>query len=453
MRDARRTFFHGLALAFLAGDWTPPALRARGRQALDDSPPWLPRLVRRILRVFPEPPDADGLELVSFIEKDETLCRLLRRTSNHGRIIRKWFLVEGAMPSVAEPPGRFAVEPFAGLDDLARALELTPEQLAWFADTRGINGDAHAQALSHYRFRWVQKRAGGWRLLEAPKPRLKAIQRHLLRTILARVPPSPVAHGFVAQRSVRTFAAQHADAHVVVGMDLCDFFSSVGRARVVALFRRLGYSRTVALTLAGLCTVAAPARVLAAHPREHNELDRRFLSNQRLRDPHLPQGAPTSPALANLAAYRLDRRLAGLASRFGARMTRYADDLAFSGGSDFDKAVPKFLIRAGSIALEEGFAVNFRKTRVMRRSERQHLCGVVVNQRPNIPRLAYDLLKATLWNCVKLGPASQNHDGHPDFRRHLEGRIAWVSSIHGPRGAKLRGLFERIDWRAAGLPV
>ena len=60
-------------------------------------------------------------------------------------------------------------------------------------------------------------------------------------------------------------------------------------------------------------------------------LAQRFLTNARLRDAHLPQGAPTSPALANLAAWRLDRRLAGLAAGFGARVTRYADDLAFSG--------------------------------------------------------------------------------------------------------------------------
>jgi RNA-directed DNA polymerase len=72
--------------------------------------------------------------------------------------------------------------------------------------------------------------------------------------------------------------------------------------------------------------------------------------------------------------------------------------------------------------------------------------SIVVNETPNIPRPEYDAFKATLWNCVRLGPASQNRDGHADFRRHLEGRLAWVSSIHESRGKKLRALFERIDW-------
>jgi len=449
MRNAKRTFFHGLALAFLAGDWTPSALRARARQAVDDSPLWLPGLVKRVLRAFPDAPEDDGRTLISFLEQDQRLCRLLCIPVGHGMTIRKWFMPLATMQPVAGPPAHFAVEPFPTVDDLAQTLGLSPCRLAWFADIRGINGHAHDQALSHYRFRWAEKRTGGYRLFEAPKPHLKAIQRQVLRAVLAKVPPSPVAHGFVAHRSVRTFATPHVGAKVVVRMDLCDFFNSIGRARVVALFLRLGYSRAVALALAGLCTVAAPARILSAQPREQNNLDRRFALNQRLRGPHLPQGAPTSPALANLAAFRLDARLAGLASRFGARMTRYADDLAFSGGNDFDQALPYFLPRVGGVALEEGFVINFRKTRIMRRSERQHVCSIVVNETPNILRRDYDTLKATLWNCVKLGPALQNRHGHADFRRHLEGRIAWVSSIHKGRGDKLRALFERIEWAPA----
>jgi hypothetical protein len=453
MRDATRTFFHGLALAFLAGEWTPAALRARARQAVDDSPLWLPRLVKRVLRAFPSAPGDDGQALVSFLEQDRRLRRLLCDRSGHGTRIREWFLAEATVPKVDGPPAQFAVEPLATLGDVARALGLSPAELSWFADTRGINGHCHDGALSHYRFRWAEKRTGGYRLFEAPKPRLKAIQRQILRTILDKVPASPVAHGFVTGRSVRTFAEPHVGAHLVVRMDLSDFFNSIGRARVVALFRRLGYSRTVALTLAGLCTVAAPSRVLSAQPRQHDDLDRRFVLNQRLRDPHLPQGAPTSPALANLAVFRLDARLTGLATRFGARMTRYADDLAFSGGKDFDKALPHFLTRVGGIALEEGFTINFRKTRVMRRSERQHVCGVVVNETPNLARRDYDALKATLWNCVRSGPASQNRDGHADFRCHLEGRIAWFSSIHKNRGDKLRALFERIVWPTPASPA
>jgi hypothetical protein len=227
-----------------------------------------------------------------------------------------------------------------------------------------------------------------------------------------------------------------------VRIDLADFFASVSRARVAALFRRVGYPRRVAAALAGLCTAPTPERVLAEHPRAGVDLAERFLMNARLRDAHLPQGAPTSPALSNLAAWRLDRRLAALAAGFGATMTRYADDLAFSGDQAFGRSLRFFFARVGAIALEEGFRVNHRKTRVMRHGRRQALCGVVVNDTANLPRRERDRLRATLFNVARFGLESQNRDGRPDFRRHLEGRVAWAAALNPGVGRRLRDLMR-----------
>ena len=164
----------------------------------------------------------------------------------------------------------------------------------------------------------------GHRLLEAPKPRLRQIQRWLLHHVLASIPASAVAHGFVGGRSVRSFVEPHVGQDVVIRFDLEQFFASITRARVAATFRRVGYPAAVASTLSALCTAATPGSVLAAHPRD-GDLSQRFFTNAGLRDRHLPQGAPTSPALSDLAAFRLDRRLAALAEAHGAVMTRYAD--------------------------------------------------------------------------------------------------------------------------------
>jgi hypothetical protein len=219
------------------------------------------------------------------------------------------------------------------------------------------------------------------------------------------------------------------DGVTPVSLDLQDFFASVGRARVVAVFRRVGYPQPVADALANLCTVATPHHVLAAHP-DRDDLGRRFLVNAALRDRHLPQGAPTSPALSNLAAFRMDMRLAALAIGFGATMTRYADDLAFSGDESFAHALRFFLPRAGAIVLEEGFCVNHRKTRVMPRGHRQELCGISVAERPSVPRRERDRLRAILHNARRDGLEAQNRDGHADFQRHLEGRVAWVAAVN-----------------------
>ena len=172
-------------------------------------------------------------------------------------------------------------------------------------------------------------------------------------------------------------------------------------------------------------------------------------TRQLYASPHLPQGAPTSPALANLCAWRLDARLTALAAAAGATYTRYADDLAFSGGREFERSARRFQVQVMCTALEEGFAVHGQKTRFMRPGVRQQLCGVVLNARPNIRRDEYDQLKAVLYNCARHGPHTQNRAGVADFRAHLLGRIAWVTSLNSVRGGKLRAWFDRICWDAA----
>jgi hypothetical protein len=138
--------------------------------------------------------------------------------------------------------------------------------------------------------------------------------------------------------------------------------------------------------------------------------------------------------------------LAGLAESAGAKYTRYADDLAFSGDQTFERGIERFSAHVAAVLLEEGFTVHFRKTRVMRQGVRQHLVGLVVNSHPNVMRPDFDRLKAILTNCARLGPASQNREGYPNFRSHLEGRVGFVEMINPVKGKRLRTIFERIQW-------
>jgi hypothetical protein len=178
---------------------------------------------------------------------------------------------------------------------------------------------------------------------------------------------------------------------------------------------------------------------LARTPEER----RRVL--QRLAAPHLPQGAPTSPALANLVAYRMDVRLAAAAKDIGARYTRYADDLAFSFDEAGARRAGRFHLLAAGIALDEGFDVQFRKTRFTRRGAAQRLAGLVVNEKPNVPRAEYDKLKAMLHRAVHAGPAAV--EGlRADPRAALLGKISWVEQTSPARGLKLRALLAQIDW-------
>src|SRR5207249_4803701 len=95
--------------------------------------------------------------------------------------------------------------------------------------------------------------------------------------------------------------------------------------------------------------------------------------------------------------------------------------------------------------LEEGFELNPRKSQFMRRSVRQQLAGVVVNEKPNLKRSEYESLKAILHNCHRFGPASQNRAGHSDFRGYLLGKIAYAAMLNSACGKRLRTQFARIQ--------
>jgi RNA-directed DNA polymerase len=197
---------------------------------------------------------------------------------------------------------------------LAEALGITIKDLRWFTYHR----DA-ADAI-HYRPFTIPKRDGTPRQIWAPLPRLKAAQRWVLDNILANIPVHGAAHGFLPERSILTHARLDTNSRQVVRIDIEDFFPTVSFPRVKGVFRQAGYREQVATLLALLCTEA---------PRQVVIIDEKPLF-VALGPRCLPQGAPTSPAITNIACFRLDRRLTGLALKQGWRYSRYADDLTFS---------------------------------------------------------------------------------------------------------------------------
>src|SRR6185369_5303896 len=107
----------------------------------------------------------------------------------------------------------------------------------------------------------------------------------------------------------------------------------------------------------------------------------------------------------------------------------------------------RFAPHAAAVALEEGFNVNHRKTRIMRQGVRQSLAGIVVNRGINLYRRDLETLEATLTNCARFGPESQNREGLPNFRAHLEGRIGYVEMVNRAKGLRLRAIFNTIQFR------
>jgi retron-type reverse transcriptase len=434
-----------LARAFLAGEPVVEDLIARARRTLGRHWRWLRPLAQRYIETFAGRTRPRRRDVVQFLSRDPGVARA-RVKYRHEVRVEQWLTEPQQMQPVAAAAA-WDVPPIESVMALADWFRLTPGELEWFADLRGLGYRRKDRPkLRHFHYRVLAKTSRGIRLIEAPKPRLKALQRQILTRILDRIPPHSAVHGFRRGRSIKTFAAPHVGRHIVLRMDLRDFFPSIRGARIQTLFRTMGYPDSVADLLGGVCTNATPRDVWLAAAIDADPLMLRDARALYAR-PHLPQGAPTSPALANLCAYRADCRLEGLAKSVDARYTRYADDLAFSGGEAFARNVERFAAHVAAILQEEGFSVNHRKTRIMRQGVRQHLAGLAVNRRLNVIRADFDRLKATLNNCVRLGPESQNRDAVANFQAHLDGRVGFVETINPAKGKRLRVLFERIRWQ------
>jgi hypothetical protein len=272
----------------------------------------------------------------------------------------------------------------------------------------------------------IPKAKGGTRRIAAPRAPLRRVQRVLLEQILDRVPVHDACHGFVAGRSTVTNARPHERAAVVLKLDLKDFFPTVHYRRVKGLFEQLGYGAEVAATLAGLTT--------------HRP---KLPGGEVVWPGMLPQGAPTSPALANLACRRLDRRLDRLAAKCGAVYTRYADDLTFSFAKPPAVRLGRFLWWVDGICQQEGFTERPDKRRILRAKHQQRVTGLVVNERVNIPRADRRRFRAILHNCAKHGLASQAH-GHEDFEAYLTGYAAYVHMVAPALGKRYLAEVARL---------
>jgi RNA-directed DNA polymerase len=342
-------------------------------------------------------------------------------------------------PPDAEDKARQNALPDAvsGAEALARALDLSIPRLRWLAYHREVDRGTHY-------VRWViPKRDGRPRLISAPKPDLKRVQRWIAQNVTEHLPTHDAAHGFLVGRSIVTNASVHAGAAVVVKLDIEAFYPTITWRRVKGLLRHAGVPEQAAILMALLATDS---------PREVVEL-RGQPWHVATGPRSLPQGAPTSPSITNALCLRLDCRLTGLARVLGARYTRYADDLTFSfHGRAADgprNRVGRLLRMVTRIVREEGFAIQPRKTRVMRSGARQSVTGLVVNAaegRPDarVPRKTLRALRAALKNR-ELG-----RPGKGETLDQLRGMAAFVMMTDRERGAALMARVDRLEASQGG---
>ena len=259
-----------------------------------------------------------------------------------------------------------------------------------------------------YTSHWIPKRTGGRRKLDIPSDGLKQLQKKILHKLVYREKTHPFSYGFRKRKSIVDNARPHCNSAVVIKLDIKDFFPSIKKDQVRAVFQNFSWDRELSDRLSELCCWQGV----------------------------LPQGAPTSPALSNIILKPIDDSLSHLALRNGAVYTRYADDITYSLNSDDSKKIGVLIKVTQSELAKLGFKLNFKKgkIRVLRRHQHQEICGITVNtKKPTLSRKKRRLIRAAkhrLDNGLYATMTIEQIEGWENFNRMVDAEHSHIQQAY-----------------------
>jgi RNA-directed DNA polymerase len=221
------------------------------------------------------------------------------------------------------------------------------------------------------------------------------------------------------------------------------------------VFHALGYERLVAFELARLTTRLAESvsrykqpQWLQRHPERYS-----IEAYRNRRIGHLPQGAATSPMLANLAMVECDRTLEELASAAGMTYTRYSDDLSFStDASDFTRQSAERVVQGVYKVLGQvGLRPRTAKTAIISPGARKVILGLLVDgEKVRLTREFRRSLECHVHHICRHGP--EVHARRRGFksvlglRRHLQGLLSHAAAIDQEFASSLRQQLSGVIW-------
>jgi retron-type reverse transcriptase len=256
---------------------------------------------------------------------------------------------------------------------------------------------------NHYRSYPIKKSSGALRWIDAPQDELKIVQKKILNRLLYQFRAHESAVGFIKHISVKDGAEKHLGNKVVLCMDVQNFFGSFSLFQVYAAF---GYM------------LRKFTDTKKSFSYDSEDLD--ILVKLTTYKACVPQGAPTSPALANIICRQMDRELKAIADKNDLVYTRYADDLAFSHARKNFK-ITKVIEQTKKILSYYGLKLNKKKTRVLRPHKRMCITGVVINEKLSVPKYVWRNVRAQLHNLSKKGESLTLDD-----YQKLRGKIEWI---------------------------
>jgi hypothetical protein len=308
------------------------------------------------------------------------------------------------------------------------------KQLSYYCNPNNLRG--------RYRHFSIPKKSGGQRSISAPSRGLAHILYYVNVMLKAVYQPSDYAMGFAEGRNVVDNASRHIGQNYVFNTDLENFFPSIEQPRVWKRFQLppFNFNQQIASVLAGLCCIK--------EKKENGE----FIYV-------LPQGAPTSPLITNAICDSLDRKLSGLARRFGLHYSRYADDITFSSMHNVYHENGEFISELKRIIESQGFHINNKKTRLQKFGQRQEVTGLTVSNRVNTSREYVAEIRNLLHIWEKYGyneaykrfyPHYKKNKGHvkkgePMLENVLYGKLQYLKMVKGEKDPVYSALQARYN--------
>jgi RNA-directed DNA polymerase len=271
---------------------------------------------------------------------------------------------------------------------LGKVLSIPPEVLQALA----------IDVESKYKRFSIPKKNGSFRTIEEPYEKLKFVQRRINQILLANVAMPSFIMGGVRGRGMLGNVKPHVRKPLVIGIDLRDYFLTVSALQVSKVFSQ--HFRT------GLRTTWLLTRLTTI-------------------DKRLPQGAPTSVALANLV---LSNALSGIDLQ-GCSMSVWVDDVTVS-GPNASNVIGEIEHRLKNF----GLSINPKKTETMFSSTKQFTTGVVLNRKPSLGRER----KHAIRNEIR----AVAHSGKPRSPR-IEGLLTQTKTINPAQSRRLRITADR----------
>lgn len=301
-----------------------------------------------------------------------------------------------------------------------------------------------------YKFFTIKKHNGGHRKIYAPNSKLKIVQKWILRFILSNCEESNYSYAYQRNKNILSCVKNHTKSKWLIKIDISHFFESISEIQVYHIFREIGYTPLLSFQLSRICTIVS-GRI----GKDDSKLKKKSYwgnnhSNYKIKQyysneiGHLPQGAPTSPKLANLAVKKMDEEIVKILSNYDICYTRYADDIPISSASTKLTSSLKNIIISSvySVIKTYGLRPNMQKLKVIYPGSRKIVLGLnVESDHIHLSKKFKNNLECHLYYIkkdVKHHIEKRDFDSYLGLKHHVNGLINYAKNVEPQYIEKLR---------------